>query len=135
MDVDQPFYVLTPLLPGDRHSQNTIESMATEHVRQVRSVQPKGPFRLGGNCNGGLIAFEMARQLQAEGEHVDMVVMVRTSAKVLHNRSFYGIVYNLTKAVRLDPDRRLGLLRRLRWYLEELERQPSGSIAGLIRIK
>jgi len=43
-------------------------------------VRPHGPYVLGGHCDGGLIALEMARQLQEAGERVELVVMVDTQA-------------------------------------------------------
>jgi thioesterase domain-containing protein len=54
----------------------SIEEMATAYVDQVRKEQPHGPYLLGGMCAGGLIAFEMARQLKAGGEAVERVVMM-----------------------------------------------------------
>jgi thioesterase domain-containing protein len=45
-------------------------------VGKVRAVQPRGPYLLGGMCAGGVIAFEMARQLQSQGERVAMVALL-----------------------------------------------------------
>jgi len=54
----------------------SIEEMATAYLKIVRAEQPEGPYLLGGMCAGGLIAFEMARQLQAEGAVVERVLMM-----------------------------------------------------------
>jgi FkbH-like protein len=54
----------------------SIEEMAESYVRTVRAEQPAGPYLLGGMCAGGLIAFEMARQLQACGAAVERVLMM-----------------------------------------------------------
>ena len=54
----------------------SIEEMATAYLKLVRAEQPAGPYLLGGMCAGGLIAFEMARQLQAEGAVVERVLMM-----------------------------------------------------------
>jgi hypothetical protein len=43
-------------------------------------VQPQGPYRLGGFCNGGLLAYEMARQLEQQGEAVEFLALVNPSA-------------------------------------------------------
>jgi amino acid adenylation domain-containing protein len=48
----------------------TVESIAAHHVRSLRSAQPRGPYYLAGFCFGGLVAFEMAQQLSADGEEV-----------------------------------------------------------------
>jgi hypothetical protein len=50
--------------------------MAAAHIKSMRSVQPEGPYLLGGWCNGGLVAYEMARQLHAAGQVVDMLALM-----------------------------------------------------------
>jgi thioesterase domain-containing protein len=52
--------------------------MASHYVRELVALQPSGPYRLGGYCLGGTIAFEMAQQLQAQGERVGLVAMLDT---------------------------------------------------------
>jgi amino acid adenylation domain-containing protein len=74
---DQPFYILEPSYSdGPPQVPPTYESMATAQLEAIRTVQPQGPYRLGGFCNGGLGAYEMARQLLAQGEQVDLLVMI-----------------------------------------------------------
>jgi FkbH-like protein len=53
-----------------------ITEMAVDYVDRIRSVQPEGPYLLGGMCAGGVIAFEVARQLQGQGEKVAMVALI-----------------------------------------------------------
>jgi FkbH-like protein len=53
-----------------------IEDMAAYCVGALRSKQPKGPYIIGGMCAGGVIAYEMARQLQIDGEVVQRVVLL-----------------------------------------------------------
>jgi len=53
-----------------------LESMAAAYLRDLRQVQPRGPYRLGGYSMGGVIAFEMAQQLQRAGEQVDLLIMM-----------------------------------------------------------
>jgi len=53
----------------------TIEEMARQHVRAIRSVQASGPYYLGGFCFGGLIAYEIAQQLLAIGETVRFLLV------------------------------------------------------------
>jgi len=55
-----------------------IESMAAYYIQAIQSVQPKGPYDLGGFSLGGMIAYEVARQLQLQGESVSSVVMIDT---------------------------------------------------------
>jgi FkbH-like protein len=53
-----------------------IEAMAQSYIQGVREKQPSGPYLLGGMCAGGLIAYEMAGQLLAQGEQVELVLIL-----------------------------------------------------------
>ncbi|MGF1630369.1 MAG: amino acid adenylation domain-containing protein [Kiloniellaceae bacterium] len=78
---DQPVYQLDIYaLQSQRISQGLkpyerIEDMAACYVRQLQAVQPKGPYVLGGGCEGAYVAFEAALQLQKQGQQVDRLVM------------------------------------------------------------
>ncbi|HSE67977.1 MAG TPA: amino acid adenylation domain-containing protein, partial [Gemmatimonadales bacterium] len=73
---DQPFYGLQAQgLDGKARPFTRIEDMARHYVAEIRTVQPHGPYRLGGTCTGGLVAYEMAQQLKAEGEEVLLAIM------------------------------------------------------------
>jgi thioesterase domain-containing protein len=73
---DQPFFGLQAqgLNGGPRHTR--IEEMAGDYIRELRSVQPEGPYLLGGWSLGGMIAFEMARQLEVADQRVAMLVLL-----------------------------------------------------------
>ncbi len=74
---DQPVYALQPRgLQPARGPFPTIEEMAARYVREMRTVQPAGPYRLAGACFGGVVAFEMARQLESEGERVEFLGLI-----------------------------------------------------------
>jgi thioesterase domain-containing protein len=49
---------------GQRALYTTVEDIAAHYLVEILSVQPHGPYFLGGDCFGGLVAFEMAQQLQ-----------------------------------------------------------------------
>jgi thioesterase domain-containing protein/acyl carrier protein len=53
-----------------------IADMAAHYIEKIRSVQPEGPYLLGGLCVGGNLAFEMAVQLQAQGQKVSLVALI-----------------------------------------------------------
>ncbi len=61
--------------PGEEASLS-IQAIATRYVDQIRKVQPQGPYQLGGYCFGGLVAFEVARQLETSGEMVAKVAIL-----------------------------------------------------------
>ncbi|HZF08985.1 MAG TPA: amino acid adenylation domain-containing protein, partial [Thermoanaerobaculia bacterium] len=58
----------------------TVEEMAAGYLQQVRGVQPAGPYTLGGWSMGGIVAFEMARQLESQGETVDRLALIDSFA-------------------------------------------------------
>ncbi|MAT97953.1 MAG: hypothetical protein CL608_12475 [Anaerolineaceae bacterium] len=77
MDDEQPFYgVQARGLDGEAEPFNRLEDMAAHYLQQIRQVQPEGPYYLGGYCMGGDIAYEVARQLQAQGEEVPILTVI-----------------------------------------------------------
>lgn len=73
---EQPFYILEPHRFESGQIPLTLEAMATEYVKSMRAIQPHGPYLLGGFCGGAIIVFEMARQLQEQGERVDLLLLI-----------------------------------------------------------
>ena len=74
---DQPFYGLRAVgLDGVQEPLDRIEDMAARYVSEIRTIQPIGPYYLGGYCAGSPIAFEMAQQLYAEGQQVALVAII-----------------------------------------------------------
>jgi amino acid adenylation domain-containing protein len=92
LGVDQPFYGFQAQgLDGQQPAHTSLEAMAAHYIAELRTVQPTGPYRLGGGSAGGVVAFEMARQLQAQGENVALLVLIDTylpiKADCTRNRS------------------------------------------------
>ncbi|CUJ13051.1 type I polyketide synthase [Cognatishimia activa] len=86
---DRPFYGLQARgLFGDVAPHDDIEEAARDYLIELRSVQPHGPYMLGGFSGGGLTAYEMARQLKAVGEEVSLVVMLDTPLPVRRALTF-----------------------------------------------
>ena len=63
-------------LPGIPLAHATMEQMAADYLKQIRRMQPHGPYVLGGMCAGGVIAYETAVQLTRAGETVHAVVVM-----------------------------------------------------------
>lgn len=77
LGADQPVYGLQARgLDGTEVLPASVEEMAADYLRQVRRVQPEGPYHLLGWSFGGLVAHEMAVQLQESGERVGLVSML-----------------------------------------------------------
>jgi len=76
----QPFYALqTPGLDGGA-TPETVESLAKSHMQALQQQQPTGPYQLMGHSSGGRVAFEMAWQLEQQGETVAFLAILDTSA-------------------------------------------------------
>ena len=85
---DQPVYGIQALgLNPDLEPDRTIEQMAARYVNSIRDVQPNGPYYLGGFCFGGVLAFEMARQLEELGEQIALLAIIEGAApRQFHNQ-------------------------------------------------
>jgi len=76
---DQPVYGLQARgLDGKQEPRTRVEEMAAHYISEIRTVQPEGPYYLGGVSFGGIVAFEMAQQLQEELEQVALLVLFNT---------------------------------------------------------
>lgn len=79
LGTDRPFYGLQARgLYGDEDPHRTIEEAAADYIAEMRQVQPEGPYMLGGFSGGGITAFEIARQLEAQGEEIGAVILLDT---------------------------------------------------------
>ena len=76
LDHQHPVYGLQPAMRGDAFVHTHITDMAAAHVEAIRAVQPHGPYFITGLCAGGVISFEMARQLQDAGEVTQYVGII-----------------------------------------------------------
>lgn len=76
---DQPLYAFKSRGLDGQPEWPTIEEMAANYVADLRAHQPHGPYLLGGYCFGGIVAYEMARQLQAQGQSVRLLGLMNCS--------------------------------------------------------
>ena len=65
----------------------SLEEMAAYLVRDLQASQPEGPYAIGGWCDAGVLAFEIASQLRHQGSHVDVLVLLDS----VNPRTFAGI--------------------------------------------
>jgi thioesterase domain-containing protein len=81
---DQPVYGLQAQgLDDDRPLPSGVEEIAGHYIKEIRTLQPCGPYLLAGRCFGSLVAFEMAQQLHAQGESVDLLVVLDDGLEAL----------------------------------------------------
>lgn len=74
-------------LPRVPMAHTRIEDMARCYIQEIKAKQPRGPYRLGGLCAGGVIAYEMARQLKAAGDRVQFVAIFDAAKPLARKRS------------------------------------------------
>jgi FkbH-like protein len=77
LGTDQPLYAFQP---QGADKPLSIEEMARTYIDELRLMQPRGPYYLGGYCFGGYVAYEMARQLHLAGEGVGLVALIDAAA-------------------------------------------------------
>ena len=96
---EQPFYTLQTPGPGPHttkrpYSQQEYEQVAGEYIAAMRSIQPEGPYHIGGTCEGARIAFEMTRILEAQGQAVNLLAIIDTWViENTQNRTLWKIYY------------------------------------------
>jgi amino acid adenylation domain-containing protein len=122
LDANLPVYVLAPHQPG---GPETIEEMAADALPCIREIQPRGPYLLGGYCNGGVVAVEVAQQLMTSGEPVDFLCVIDVDARNVQLAGLYGLICRITGLVGMDRRKQLDIFLRihepaLRFVEEEL---------------
>jgi thioesterase domain-containing protein len=99
LDKDQPVYGLAYEI--SQQTFDSVTALAAHYLEEMHTVQPHGPYLLGGSSFGGMVAFEVAQQLQAAGETVTLLALFDTSApgaywrKSLHQR-LWGHLHNVS---------------------------------------
>ena len=121
LGLDQPFYGFQSQgLDGTCDPLTRVEDMAALYVQNLRAMQARGPYFLGGYCSGGTIAYEMARQLSAAGEEVALLALFDTMnwcklpavsvwGRVRHD--IERIVFHTANFLVLNPSGKLRFLR------------------------
>jgi acyl transferase domain-containing protein/thioesterase domain-containing protein len=73
---DQPFYGLQAPAFDHERARLTVAGLAESSITALKGVQPHGPYALCGYSFGGIVAFEIARQLEARGDTVDVLALL-----------------------------------------------------------
>jgi thioesterase domain-containing protein/acyl carrier protein len=124
MDDEQPFYGIQARgLDGEAEPFHRLEEMAAQYLQQIRQVQPSGPYYLGGYCMGGDIAYEVARQLQAQGEEVPILTVIDPPPA------------NFNERVPLNGRFIIDFVQNSPYWLREFMRLGGGEISSRVRRK
>lgn len=114
LGADQPFYVLDLYPFDDLSVPPSLEAIVAAYVASVRTVQPQGPYLLGGFCGGALLALEIARQLRQEGENVDLLLLLEPGIGPLLMTISGKFLHRFGEMIRLRPDQQMDVFLRIR---------------------
>ncbi len=120
---DQPFYALEPYHFDGLRAAPSVEDMAAAHIQSIRTIQPEGPYLLGGFCNGGLVAYEMARQLQGQGQRVDLLVLIDPAEHFDLHRLVRHVISRVGNLLRLSQEKQLECFLRMRHMYKYVRNQ------------
>jgi thioesterase domain-containing protein len=124
LDARQPVISVEPKGLDGSEPLASLEALARFEIETIRRFWPKGPYLLAGHCAGGILAFEIARQLSAAGQDVALVAMIGTP---------FPSIFKRMPQLRLRAGRHLkGLLSgsledRKRYIKSRLERRRAAS--------
>jgi thioesterase domain-containing protein/acyl carrier protein len=139
---DQPFYGLQAQgLDGRTAPHTRLEDMAAHYIRAMREVQPEGPYHLGGWSLGGNIAYEMACQLQEQGEEVGLLALLDAGAVAPDQKAteddFLAMLLGLFPAdaqLPLEDLRKLSPAKQLEYFVGRAQQAQlvafDGDLAG-----
>jgi thioesterase domain-containing protein len=121
-------------------SHHSVEEMARYYAGLLRDFQPHGPYYLGGWCYGGIVAVEMARILEKEGEKIALLALLETVAMPAHWTNIRYHLHRMRCFARMSPERWLTYFRSKARYTRESRiankmrfRQADSSPEGEIR--
>ena len=84
LEIKPPIYGLQPRgIDGKQPPIECIEDMASYFIQAIQTVQPQGPYSIVGYSFGGIVAFDMARQLTERGERVAFLGLVDIRCPVI----------------------------------------------------
>ncbi len=110
LGTERPIYGLQSQgLDGKQAPLASIEAMASQYIDEIATVQPHGPYFLAGYSFGGLLTFEIAQQLQARGERVELLALLDCNCpnlKKVRPSWFKSIQIHLSNLWQLDRQER-----------------------------
>lgn len=118
----QPFYALQSQgLDGKQTIPATVQEMAAYYLDEIRTVQPQGPYLLSGQSSGGLVAFEAARQLHAQGEEVALLALIDSYAPPPRAHESHHIAPTIP------------ITKRLAFHLQKLSKAGKSHLQASVR--
>ena len=116
---DQPFYVMPPHDVRASAEVPSIEEMASAHLQTLRGVRPRGPYIIGGFCLGGIVAYELAQQIAAAGEKVEMLLLIDAEPEDRTLSALYRACKSFGRWLRWDEQKQMKQFRE--WWLRRAQ--------------
>lgn len=135
LDIDQPMYGIQSIgLDGRTKPIKKLEKMASHYIQAIRSIQPHGPYLLGGGSMGGMIAFEVAQQLKRAGENISLLIMFDTLGPNNKKYTLSGDLKGTTNKLRLiwDGIRSKKHVEKMQFICEKLKTSTSIRVKELL---
>jgi thioesterase domain-containing protein len=127
---DQPLYGVMPNGYDGKPFLPSVEAMAAENIKHVTAVYSRGPYLLGGYCNGGIVAYEMARQMTQQGLEVGAVIMLDTWVP-RHFGWLKAVVHVAGALAGVNLETRARRYSQLRNYLVQTQRTYRRDFGGV----
>lgn len=129
---DRPIYGLQAQgLNGSQPPYNQVVDMAAHYIEEIHTIQPEGPYFIGGFSFGGLVAFEMAQQLQAQGQKVELLALFDTPSRGYLKQSLLSrCFYHLNKLSELGPNY---ILSRTKANIKQLQDRVKERMPEIVR--
>lgn len=97
---DQPLIgLISSGLAENSEPHSSISAMAKDYLTEIQTLQSQGPYLLGGICFGGLVAYEIAQQLHAQGHEVAFLGIMDSSFPPKQARTFESFIFSLRKFI------------------------------------
>jgi aspartate racemase len=130
LGADQPVVGIQSMDREERDgNEYTLEIMAGDYIKEILAYQPEGPYFLAGFSFGGFVAYEMARQLSAQGYEVGLLTILDTQAasapRFMSSLSTGKLIAYRTKR----------LLRKFDYHIQNISKLPLQEIPGYLQRK
>jgi thioesterase domain-containing protein len=135
LGAEQPIYALQPRgLDGKQPPFVRVEDMAAYYIKEIQTVQPQGPYFLAGYSFGGVVAFEIAQQLQKQGQKIGLVIMLDTCRPGCSQRSSFSqrVLIHLDNLIQQGPyyiwHKAVGLSQVYKYQLQQAYKRFSNIV-------
>jgi amino acid adenylation domain-containing protein len=123
LDIHRPIYGLQPRgIDGKQPPIDRIEDMASYFIRSIQTVQPQGPYFIAGYSFGGIVAFDIARQLTELGEKIAFLGLVDIRCPVIAE---LDTPFSEWIDIQLDRLRKMTIKQQFEYIYEKLFKPKS----------